>query len=81
MLTHTPLPSCLGVGGFQRAAPSAADPEKKHFEFKLAFKLEFAFKFKIAWQVEFELEFTSTFTFNWLHRCCNSEWGGVELAV
>ena len=43
--------------------------------------MEFAFKFKIAWQVEFELEFTSTFTFNWLHRCCNSEWGGVELAA
>ena len=27
-LTHTPLPSSLGVGGFERAAPSAADPEK-----------------------------------------------------
>ena len=80
MLPHTPLPS--GVGGFQRAAPSAADPEKKtNFEFKLAFKLEFAFKLKIAWQVEFELEFTSTFTFNWLLRCCNSEWGGVGLAA
>ena len=29
MLTHTPPPSSLGVGGFERAAPSAADPEKK----------------------------------------------------
>ena len=27
LLTHTPLP--FGVGGFERAAPSAADPEKK----------------------------------------------------
>ena len=29
LLTHTPRPSSLGVGGFQRAAPSAADPEKE----------------------------------------------------
>ena len=29
LLTHTPRPSSLGVGGFERAAPSAADPEKK----------------------------------------------------
>ena len=28
MLTHTPLPSSLGVGGFERAAPTAADPER-----------------------------------------------------
>ena len=36
-LTRTPLPSSLGVGGFERAAPSAADPEKKNvaFEFEL----------------------------------------------
>ena len=29
LLTRTPPPSSLGVGGFERAAPSAADPEKK----------------------------------------------------
>ena len=32
LLAHTPLPSCLGVGGLKRAAPSAADPEKKTYQ-------------------------------------------------
>ena len=33
LLTHTPL--SFGVGGFERAAPSAADPEKKNVAFEL----------------------------------------------
>ena len=29
LLPHTPMPSGVGVGGLERAAPSAADTEKK----------------------------------------------------
>ena len=55
-MTHTPPPSCLGVGGFERAAPSAADPEKQiNFEFESTVKLKLEFDF------DFDLKSGSNF--------------------
>ena len=56
MLNHTPPPSCLGVGGFERAAPSAADPEKQ-----IAFEFKFTVKLKLEFDFDFDLISGSNF--------------------